>query len=480
MLDHIAEIIRKYQMILPGEKVIVGVSGGVDSMSLLHILYKLQLNGSFTIIAAHIEHGIRGQESLEDAFFVEKFCSVYHIPFFLKRISVIDIAVDKKLSLEHAARLERYSFFNQVLLETKGQKIALAHHMNDQAETVLLHLLRGSGIKGLCGMTPIRDGKIIRPFLETMKSDILSYCHTEKIPYRMDQTNLQMEYTRNRVRMELIPYIEKYFNPSIVPTLARTAELLREEEDYLNKESLRWFEQLARDTEDGVLVSLSGLSNLHISLRRRCLRLAAEKLTGSMLDLEQKHIDDIMELVESGRTGAVLHLSGNIRVQKGYQDLVFFIGSPEKTFFCQTIDLHGKTIIPNIGILICSITEDIVDYRNERCRYIQYIDKDRLPALLQIRNRKEGDRIQPLGSSGSKKLKDYFIDRKIDRRSRDSIPLIADEHHVYWVIGYDLGDEIKVTSKTKIILRMEFILNDANTKEIKPQEVCENEFREEY
>ncbi len=461
MLDCVRNTIREYGMILPQEKVLVAVSGGADSMALLHILKELQKEGLCVIHVAHVEHGIRGEASEEDARFVEKVCLEWNLPFHLKKVQVPELAMEWKVSHEVAGRKARYDFFMEILAKIEGQKIAVAHHMDDQAETLLLHLMRGSGGKGLGGMQPVREGKIIRPLIQVTRSQIEDYCRDNHIHYRRDATNLERVYQRNRMRVDVIPYLKEHYNPDIIATLARTAEILRQDEEYLDGKSREAFNSLLKKDENGLHICIKGFLDCHTALQRRVLRLVFASLTGSTTDVGYKHINEIIHLAASERAGLELDMPNGVKVRRGYASLIFSLFNGKQASYCYEVHVPGRVEIPEAnGTLRCDILSSIPNGMiTSHSPFVQYFDGDRWPKEAVIRNRKPGDRIQPLGSPGTKKLKDYFIDRKVDRWKRDGIPVIAVGNRVLWVIGYDMGEEIKVTKETKKFLKMEFIKN---------------------
>jgi len=445
-------------MILPDDIVVVGVSGGADSMALLHVLLRMSQEIKLHLFAVHIEHGIRGKPSEEDALFVEEYCRKNQVPCEVRYMDVKKIAREQKMTLEQAGRAARYQVFDEVAERLHAQKIAVAHHMDDQAETILLHLLRGSGLKGLVGMEPIREGRIIRPFIGVSRQQILDYCHAFGIPYRTDHTNFDTQYTRNRVRLELIPYLEKHFNPEIRFTLSRTSDILRVEEDFLEQQTASVYADVVRKGENGLRIILNRFALLHKAMQRRIIRMLVEELAGGTQDVELRHIEEVIELCLQGGTGQGLDMPGGVRVTKGYDHAYFSRMSDEKEDFCYPIPKNGQVSIPSMHArLVCSVQEGLPPDLTSHGPYVQYFDADRWPEDAVIRFRRNGDRIHPLGSPGSKKLKDYFIDRKIDRWERDKIPIIASGSQVLWVVGYDIGDTVKITESTHSILKMEFV-----------------------
>ena len=236
MKEKVLETIKNYKLIVDGDKIVLGVSGGPDSISMLNILNEIKNKKliDFEIVVAHINHMIR-KEAIEDEEYVKKYCEKQNIKYYIKRIDVQEIANTKKIGTEEAGRNVRYDFFEEILKKTNSNKIAIAHNKNDKIETIIMNVLRGSGISGLKGIEPIRDNKYIRPLIECERTEIEKYCEENKLEPRIDRTNFENEYTRNKIRNIAIPYIKQEFNPNITETINRLSEVIREEDSYMNK-----------------------------------------------------------------------------------------------------------------------------------------------------------------------------------------------------------------------------------------------------
>lgn len=463
MLDKILEYIKKYNMVEPGDKIVVGVSGGADSLVLLHVLNEISPVFSLKLAVAHVHHGLRGKDADRDADFVEKICRDWQIPFYLKKVDVRELAYNWGISEEEAGRKVRYEFFDQVLRDIKGQKIALAHHRDDQAETILYHLIRGTGPKGLQGMKPVRDGRIIRPLLQISKKEIEEYCREKGLKYRVDATNKDTVYARNRIRNVVIPYIQKHFNPNFSESLIRLGDILQEEEEFLSYYSEQMFKKWVRVAYGEASIPLEFLNRCPKAIRRRIIRLAVEKLVNNMIDISYTHVEQVVNMALYSSAGSSLDLPGNLKIRKDYEALV--LSNDEKTcsipFFQYPITIPGRVFIKELDIEItCQRTEkpDVL-HKGPRCIYV---DADKIKGSLWIRNRKDGDRFQPLGMKGTKKLKDYFIDKKVPRSQRDAIPLVVDENSIIWVAGYQLNENYKITSKTRNIIQFKINTNCKN------------------
>jgi len=455
MLDRILQYMKKYNMVEPGDKIIIGVSGGADSLALLNIFHEIKALFSLQLVAAHVHHGLRGKDADADAEFVEQICRDWQIPFYLKRADVRKLAADWGISEEEAGRRVRYEFFDQLLRDLNGQKIALGHHRDDQAETILFNLIRGTGIKGLQGMKPVREGKIIRPLLQISKEEIEQYCYEKGLKFRVDATNEENVYVRNRIRNVVIPYIKKHFNPNFSDSLVRMGDILAEEDQFLSCYTEELFNKWATISAGEISIPLEFLNDCCKAIRRRVIRLAVERMAGSMKDISYTHIEQILNIALDSSVGSMLDLPGNLRVKKDYEMLCFSSSKNSDSFsaFQYPIPVPGRVHIEDLNVEITCRRVDRPDVLN-RGPWCIYIDSDKIKGSLWVRNRRDGDRFQPLGMKGTKKLKDYFIDRKIPRDQRDAIPLVVDESNIVWVAGYQLNDNYKVTPNTTNVLEL--------------------------
>ena len=301
MKQKVIETIKKYNLIEKGDKIVVGVSGGPDSITLLNILKELKENNEldikFDIYVAHINHLIR-KEATSDEEYVKKYCQNNNIECFIKRVKVEEIAKQEKIGTEEAGRNTRYKFFNEILKKTNSNKVAIAHNKNDNAETILMNLLRGSGSKGLKGIEVKRDN-IIRPLIECNRLEIEEYCEKNNLKPRIDRTNKENIYTRNKIRNLLIPYIEKEFNPNIIETLDRLSKVIKEENDYLEKIVKETYKEiLVQESEKSkqIILDLKKFNNLEKVIKNRIVLYTINKLFGNNKGIEKKHIDDIIKL----------------------------------------------------------------------------------------------------------------------------------------------------------------------------------------
>lgn len=460
----VVNTIEKYEMICQGDSIVAGVSGGPDSMCMLHILLQLKDKYNLSLYAAHLNHQFRGKEAADDALYVKEICGEWGIPTFIKVFDVPAYAKETGLSSEEAGREIRYELYAEVIKKVGGQRIAVAHNMNDHIETILMNLLRGSGIEGLKGIEAVR-GQIIRPLINAERDEIEEYCRINGISPRIDKTNLEPIYGRNKIRLELIPYIKNTFNPNIMSTLYRFSDIAVLENDYMDKEAEKSFFEVAESYENSIKYNINKLDNLHPALQRRVIRIGLEKLLGSLKGIEYKHIEEILRILHE-KTGAAVMLPRNMRAYVSYENLVIGpkIEEPHDKY-CYSLNLNRENTISSLGIVAVVKTlkaYEIADIKKDK--YVAYIDKAKVQGDLFIRNRHEGDVFSPIGLKGSKKLKDYFIDEKIPKEDRDKIKLIADGKEIVWVIGKRLSEKYKITDKTEDVIMISIMRRLINEK----------------
>ncbi|MFA6308760.1 MAG: tRNA lysidine(34) synthetase TilS [Clostridia bacterium] len=463
MSDRVYENIIKHHLISEGEKVLVGVSGGPDSICLLHVLFSLKEKLKIELSAIHINHMIRGKESDGDESFTGSFCDKLGIEYTSVNSDVSEIAKRKKVSSEEAGRLLRYREFEKLSNDIGASKIAVAHNLNDQAETIIMHIVRGTGLDGLKGMDFIR-GKIIRPFLNIGRDEIEDYCDANNLNPRIDSSNLTDIYTRNRVRLKLIPYMNELLETDIVAGINKMSALIRDDSQFLDIAAEKSYNEcLLTNSADEVRIDIPKLTDFHISVLRRVIRCALNDLIGNLKDIETVHIESISNLVMLGASGSVIQLPRGIRALKDYNSLKLYIESDsgEMNLFRYKAEISGRTLIDELKT---SIIADVVENPGDIEKFnsikyedlVQYFDYDKIKGEIFIRNRRDGDLFKPLKSTGTKKLKEYFIDKKIAREKRDEIPLAAVGNEILWIIGHKVSDNFIVDVKTKRILRLEY------------------------
>ncbi len=458
VIEKVKQTIERENLIENKDKILVALSGGPDSVCLLHILKKLEEYYNVKIYAAHLNHKIRGIEAQKDALYAAKLCDELEISFFVKAIDVPAYAKENKMTLEEAARKLRYDMLFEVKNRIGAKKIAVAHNLDDQAETVIMRLIRGTGITGLKGMDYKRSDGVIRPLMDVLKSDILSYCEENKLDPKIDHTNLETEYTRNRIRLKLFPFIEHEFSTNIKDTVSRMANVLREDSDYLETEAQKIFEQqVLENTDKTIKLDTEELKSIHSSLVKRLIRIAIKTLVGTLEGIDNVHIEDTLSLIKNSKNQLKLNLPKGLMVYKTADGISFTF---EEMFF---ENINYSYILKNDGYIEIDEIGMKIETKimsKERCmalptgQYTKAFDYDKIKGDLIVRSRLDGDRMKPMGLGGTKKLKDIFIDLKIPREKRNSIAVLSDEKGILWLMGYKISEDYKIDENTTKVIRI--------------------------
>lgn len=456
-IKKIKDTIKKHSMLSVGERVLTGLSGGPDSVCLLTVLNRLKDEFKLDLHAIYIDHGLRPDETQREMEFCRNLCEGLNVPFIIRSIDVKSYARERGLNKQEAARDLRYRTFHEVAHEVKAHRIALGHNADDQAETFLMRLFRGSGSTGLSGIPPVR-GNIIRPLIEIERKEIEHFLDEEKINFIIDSSNLKEDYLRNKIRLSLIPMV-KEFNPNIIQTLAKTTDIRREEERYFEILVTRTLMKLiSRKTNERIELFLAPMEAMDRVIQRRVLRRAIEETKG-LRGISFIHIEDIVELIKNGKPGDRLYLPKGIRAIKQYSTLIFTSEPPVK-LKPYTLEVPGELILKEAGILLKASIEDFVGAIHELPmlgdgKTMAVFDAEKLKFPLTLRARKPGDFFYPLGFGKRKKLQDYFVDNKILRDERDRVPLVVSGDDIAWVVGYRGDERFKVSEETKRFLRLE-------------------------
>lgn len=316
MKDKVLNTIKKYNLIENGDKVLLGVSGGPDSISMLDILNNIKNEKiiNFEIVVAHINHLIR-EEAIDDEKYVQDYCEKHNIEFYVKRIDIQKIANTNKIGTEEAGRKARYDFFDEIMQKTGSNKIGIAHNKNDKIETIIMHILRGSGISGLKGIEAKRDNKYIRPLIECERTEIEAYCEEQHLEPRIDKTNFENEYTRNKIRNIVIPYVKKEFNPNIIQTIDRLSQVITEENDYMQKETEKIYKKiLIEKDEEQIILKLKEFNEQERVIKNRLILFTTKCLMGSSEGIEKIHIEDIIKLCNNNIGNKFLMPNKNLKV----------------------------------------------------------------------------------------------------------------------------------------------------------------------
>lgn len=315
MKQKVIETIEKYNLIKSGDKIVLGVSGGPDSITMLDILKDLKETMNFEIYVVHVNHMIRGQDAINDQKYVENYCNKNNIEFYTKAIDVQEIAKSKKIGVEEAGRIARYEAFEEILKKTNSNKIATAHNKNDKVETIIMHILRGSGVSGLKGISPIRDNKFIKPLIECSREEIEKYSEINKLNPCIDKTNFENSYTRNKIRNIVIPYIKEQFNPNIVETIERLSEVISSEDEYISEITQKEYEKLLiSKQENQIEIKLKEFNILDNVIKSRLILLVVKNIFGSIQGIEKINIVDIIKLCKNNIGNKFLMPNKNLKV----------------------------------------------------------------------------------------------------------------------------------------------------------------------
>jgi tRNA(Ile)-lysidine synthase len=453
----VRKTLQRHKMLASGESVLVAVSGGADSVALLLCLHKLAPELNLTLSIAHLNHGIRGPEGDADEEFVRHTSELLQHPFYSETINVKQQADSTRQNLEELARQTRYDFLQRTARRIGAAKIAVGHTLNDQAETILFRLIRGSGIEGLAAIHPIVAGLLIRPLLECSRDSILDYLKQRGSSHREDSTNKDVHYARNRIRLDLLPYLQKHFNPQVVSTLAQEAFLTREAWSFIESEAMRAFENLDCRRHEGIVMNICGLLELHPVLQKEVLRKALAESLGSLRGITHRHIDSILSLCSTGCSGDQIQLpKGNTAIRQ-FNDLLLQTHpvEPELSFIYR-LDVPGECRIAETGArfraTVCS-TPDLKTRKEDRFRQA-YLEASILPGFLTVRTRKPGDRY---GGPGHRKVKKMLIDGKVPSLQRLGLPMVVAGNDVIWMPGFRPARSFEVHPESRICVAVEVI-----------------------
>ncbi len=472
--------------LFPGSgAIVVGVSGGPDSVCLLHLLKRLcEPRGPYCGIrlhVAHLDHGLRGEAGRSDAAFVADLAAQWGVPCTLGQEDVPALARGSHRSLEEVARQTRYAFLRKVAARVSAARIAVAHHADDQVETLVMHWLRGSGLAGLAGMRA-REGDVIRPLLHRSRAEILRYCEQHQLAYREDVSNQDRRFLRNRVRHDLLPMLEQY-NPNLRETLLRNAAVLAEEYAYIQAQvDACWSDVIVSEERSRLVGEVEAYRRLPLALRRHVLLRAGRSVSGEETHLALRHVEACDALLARAAGTGARHLPGGLRLRRVYGQFIFEYllgedssepvpvegtpGALAKQQVCVPLSVPGEARLPGTRWLVRA---HVLDRQNglppgyERGgaggrRRWGYMDLDVVQTYqpLHVRTRRAGDRFRPLGMPSAKKLQDVLVDAKIPRAERDTLPLVCGaDDSILWLAGYQVADLVKLTPTTRRVLALE-------------------------
>ena len=452
LLNHVTQTIRSRSLFNDNDTIIIALSGGADSCALLDILTKLK-NMSPILITAHINHCLRGDDSNADENFVRNLSKSYEIPFESCKIDVAGFAITHGLNLEDAGRKVRMQFLDKIRIKHAANAIVLAHHSDDQAETILTRLLRGSGGTGLSGMA-FHSGSIVRPLLDVTRAEIRRYIKSNKLQFREDVTNLNTDFLRNRIRHELLPLLCDY-NPSIQNRLNISGAILADESNMLDNLAEELILRIGTFESEKIKIPLKLVVEQPVAMQRRLYRRALEKLAGNLDNFSYLHIEALLKLAESSRPNLKLNLPQGIIAVKQYETIIFSFNNQLSTskFETETIYKTGNYKLHEHTNLNISIISERPDF-SQNNKNTAFIDLNKAPFPWVIRSFESGDKISPLGMRGTKKIKDLFIDKKVPTSIRKKTPLIFSQKELIWACGICNSEHVKIDCNSSVFVKV--------------------------
>jgi tRNA(Ile)-lysidine synthase len=443
---HILEkTIKQHQLFSEGDKILAAVSGGPDSIALLHALASLRHKYGWQVAAAHLNHQFRGQDAVEDSLYVEEMCRLLGVACYVESINVPLIMQETGMGTQEAAREVRYDFLQNIAENEGYTKIATAHQADDQVETVLIRLIRGTGIEGLAGIPFKRKAghvEIVRPMLEITRAEIDRYCMQHSIIPRQDPSNFKGKYLRNRIRLGVIPLMKEE-NPSLANSFAHVTEVVRDENDFMMQQAEKELRFIIDERKPHkIVIQRTGFLRCHIALQRRMIKLILRYLLEKPKEAGFIHIEKIRNIIEGTHPSAQAVLPDGMKVYREYQQVVFSSIIEDNTrAYAYTLNVPGRLYIPEIGRTIVSFygTEETKGKLADSV--YEVFDSSQIRGKLYVRARREGDRMTVKGMHGSKKVKDIFIDEKIPRATRAALPIITDETRILWIPGVKRSNE---------------------------------------
>lgn len=453
LFEKILKTIQNQKLIKKNDKIVIAVSGGGDSTALLHILYNLKKTYNLEIHILHINHLIRGKESHLDAEFVKEAACNFNLPFHYYEINVPEFKIKHKLSLEEAARISRQKIYSEVLKLTGAEKLALGHTLDDQAETIIMRLLRGAGGEGLKAMSA-KNGDVIRPLIEIKKKEILNFLKEKKVRYRLDKSNLKKDFTRNKIRLDLIPKLKKEYNPNLEKILFQTSQAIGLDNEYLNQEASLAFNKISKILNGSIFIKKKVAEKLHPAILVRVFKVAINTLQKDLKDIGYTHYQALKNLI-TAQTGKKIILPGGIEACAAYDNIIISRTKNKilkKTFKSRKLKINGATYLEEINLTFYSkiLKEKPDSLKCNPCKI--YADLDKCGGEIIIRSRNKGDRFCPLGLKGNKKIKKLMIDSKIPHDRRDIIPILEAKKKILWVAGLRMDERFKVRDESKKIL----------------------------
>lgn len=459
MLEKVKETIKNHKMLDMEDTIIVAISGGPDSVALLKILDMISGEYGLSLVTAHLNHGLRGKESDDDEVFVREVSESLGVAFESEHVDMRALIEREKKSPEEICRDVRYSFLEKIRKKHKASKIALGHNLGDQAETVIMKFLRGSGMGGLRGILPVRDEVYIRPLISVTRDEILTFLKKEGMAFVTDSSNVEDIYLRNRIRNKLIPKLRENYNPGLEENLGHMADIIRVEDVYIRTTVKNILTSWGVDRDmNNVHINIPELVKSHEAIQRRIIKTLLQDCSHSKKGIGYLHVKSVMGLITGGSPNGILNLPFDLEVRREYDLLTISKKKPAKNSeFYYDIEIPGTI---NIKELCIKTNFDLIDKTsalNFNSSRTAFMDYEKISFPLIIRNMKPGDRIQPFGMNGTKKIKSLFIDEKVPKNRRKEIPLLVDQKSVLWIMGMRLSERIRITDKTTSVVRIEIV-----------------------
>ncbi|MGD2295191.1 MAG: tRNA lysidine(34) synthetase TilS [Candidatus Aminicenantes bacterium] len=445
LLDKVKETVRRYSLFSPKERILIASSGGPDSTALLYLLGEIQEEWSLTLALAHFNHKLR-RSAEDDEFFVRQTADSLSLPVFVGHEDVRAFSAANRLNLEEAGRQLRYGFLKETAQREGYTKIAVGHTMNDQAETFFMRLIRGSGLPGLSGIFPVLDGQIVRPLIQTQRPEIEAYLKKIKAEYRVDESNFDRRFLRNRIRNELLPFFQKEFDPHIISRIGKVTSVLQEDEKVLRELADKEARKAIVQQGGEIFLDCRSLSNLPVGIARRLVRAYIAAVKGDLRKISFEDIESVLGL----EAGKETHLKGDLLLRR--EGNAIFRKKAKKKRLSFEISWTAER-----PLVIAELNKRIFGRQTSRApeglafddRKEANLDLETLHFPLTVRLRREGDRYQPLGSPGRKKLKEVMRAKNIPVGERDRMPVFLSAGEIVWVYGLPVSEKFKITPKTK-------------------------------
>lgn len=457
LTTNVRSYIDSYHMLPQGATVLAAVSGGPDSMALLVLLHRLQAVYGIKLTAVHVDHQLRGRESVRDALFVRQQVARLGIPCYVVQVDAKRFQRTSGLSPQHAARELRYSALAKLLQQLGADRVALGHIADDQTETLIMRLLRGTGPAGLAGMPPMRL-PYIRPLMSIRRQTLIDFLRLEGIPWVQDSSNCNRAYQRNRIRLDVLPILRQY-NPQVDQRLYELIEMMAAEHHLLERQVDTWYPCIVRQRSDHrLMLQCYAYQHVPLAIQRRLLRRLTDQYIIPPATVRFHHIEHLRLLLTHGRAGQRLTLPGQWLVERHHDVAMMWHGhAPVDSAQAAKLSIPGQALLQELNAVVTAEFVRTVPSPLAHSRDVVYIDAATIQTPLMIRTRWPGARFHPLGAPGHKKLKSFLIDKKVPRAERERIPLVVSGMEIVWVAGYQLGHRFRIRPETQRAVRLQYL-----------------------